>query len=92
MKEAIEKKFHINYGKLVPAHPHFCLGATNEPNQKFEISYTANGYIDIIRPKVIKNGDIYGEKIQAFITPYTIEIDTLEDLEYARWKINHLML
>ena len=65
------------------------INDTNNPNQLFPITYKGNGYIDILRSVcILRNGNLYGKSIEAFITPPTIEIDTLEDLEYANWYWN----
>jgi CMP-N-acetylneuraminic acid synthetase len=52
----------------------------NFPRQNFPKSYLPNGYIDIVRPKIfMNNATFHGNKILSFITPHTIEVDTLED-------------
>ena len=84
--EALEKHFRITDKYLTSPFP-MELDATNLPNQVFPKAYKANGYIDILRPEQIKKGDIYGDKIQAYITAKSIEIDTLEDLDYANYHI-----
>ena len=54
----------------------------NFPRQFFPKSYLPNGYIDIVRPKIFMNGSTFhGDKILSFITPFSIEVDTLEDFE-----------
>jgi len=88
--EALEKHFRIKGDYLESPFP-MELDATNLPNQVFPKAYRANGYVDILRPHQVKTsltGDIYGTNIQAFITPKTIEIDTLEDLDYAHYYLS----
>lgn len=54
----------------------------NLPRQTFPKSYLPNGYIDIVRPKIFMNNQsFHGNKILSFITPYSIEVDTLEDFQ-----------
>ena len=54
----------------------------NLPRQNFPKSYLPNGYIDIVRPNVfMNNSTFHGNKILSFITPYSIEVDTLEDFQ-----------
>lgn len=90
--EALEKSFRINEeNNLIPAYPGIDIDDTNNPNQMFPMSYKANGYCDIIKPEVVLNSkSLYGNNIQAFITPKVIEIDTLEDFEYAEWRLNEI--
>jgi CMP-N-acetylneuraminic acid synthetase len=61
---------------------------TNLPRQLFPKTYQPDGYVDVIKRKtVIKEGVLYGSKILAFITPNTGELDTLEDLEFIKFKL-----
>jgi len=61
----------------------------NLPNQTFEPAYFGNGLIDIIKTETVLNTKtLHGNKIQAFITPKSVDIDTIEDFEYAEYLIN----
>jgi len=54
----------------------------NLPRQKFSKTYLPNGYIDILKPKVIFNlGLLHGNKILPFITDQTNDIDELDDFK-----------
>ena len=49
---------------------------------KLPKTYQANGYIDIIKPKQFMDSEsLHGDKILAFITEYTHEVDTLMDFK-----------
>ena len=62
---------------------------TEKPRQKCPKTYTPNGHVDIVNPKVFMNGnDFYGNKIYPFITKFTPEIDTMEDFEYIKFLMN----
>ena len=54
----------------------------NKPRQILPKTYHPNGYIDIVRPSwFMKNDSLHGNKMLAFETPYTHEIDTTEDIK-----------
>ena len=57
------------------------------PNQVYTTSYMANGYIDILRTKILFSKSLYGDKVQAFATERTIDIDTIEDFKLAELLI-----
>uniref|UniRef100_A0A6M3IIE7 Putative cytidylyltransferase n=1 Tax=viral metagenome TaxID=1070528 RepID=A0A6M3IIE7_9ZZZZ len=89
ISEAIEKTFRITEeGMVIPAYPNITIEETGNPNQMFPITYKANGYVDILRTEhILYAKSLYGNKIQSFISPKTIDIDTLEDWEYATFKL-----
>lgn len=55
----------------------------NLPRQSFTPSYKPDGYVDILRSSYIlsQEGRLHGDKILAFITPDTGDIDSLKDIE-----------
>ena len=57
----------------------------NQCRQILPQTYLHNGYIDIIKASIIKDGVLSGEKIYAYLMDKndTIDIDTLEDWEKA---------
>lgn len=59
----------------------------NLPRQVFEDAYIPNGYVDIIRPSVLRNtGLLHGDRIKVWETAKIADIDVLEDYDFA-WKI-----
>jgi CMP-N,N'-diacetyllegionaminic acid synthase len=56
---------------------------TNLPNQLFPLSYTPNGYIDIVKKQTIKKGTVFGDTILPIITEKIIDIDDYFDLDIA---------
>ncbi len=62
----------------------------NLPRQQFPVAYHPNGYVDVVRARLVKKTKrLYGNKILGFITPFAIEIDTpinFEHLEYLLTK------
>jgi len=89
MSESAYKSFEVlETGFLKPILNGSSLDEVNAPRQSFPKTYTANGYIDIVKPTLIKElNQFHGAKILSFQTPSTIEIDTEDDLRYASWKV-----
>lgn len=57
----------------------------NKPSQYFKEILKPNGYIDILKTNhLLKSKNIYGEKILKFISPKTLEIDDMEDLNFLK--------
>ena len=56
----------------------------NKPRQALSQTYNCNGYVDVIRPRVLKEtGMLHGPCIRAFITERIADIDRLQDLDFA---------
>ena len=54
----------------------------NWPRQKLPKTYQPNGYIDIIKPsQFMDSNSLHGNKILAYVTPYSHEVDTIEDFK-----------
>lgn len=82
------KMYTINKNELEPLF--YQVNSIKEPfnqcRQKLPQAYLHNGYIDIYKTSVIKNGILSGEKIYPYIMSKndTIDIDTEEDWEKAK--------
>jgi len=60
----------------------------NKPRQAFPTTFTPNGYVDIMRTSYInENKLLYGNRVMAFITPVSYEVDTLDDFNLLEWLI-----
>ena len=89
MPESAYKTFEIEgeYLKTIISHS-FALDAFNDPRQRFEKTYQANGYVDIIKTSyVLGNKKLHGDHVIAFITPRIIEVDTLDDFGYLEYQV-----
>jgi CMP-N-acetylneuraminic acid synthetase len=66
----------------------FSLDSIPNARQLNPKTYSLNGYVYICRVEsVLRNKDMMGRKSIAFKTPYTVDINTREDFEYAVQRI-----
>jgi len=60
------------------------------PRQDLPITYTSNGYVDIIKPEILKQtGQLHGSRIKLFVIEEVDDIDSLEDLKSVASKLNN---
>jgi N-acylneuraminate cytidylyltransferase len=58
------------------------LDQSNMNRQTFPLTYTANGYVDVLLPRyILETGELHGSKVKPFLTNNTLEVDTEEDFE-----------
>lgn len=90
MSETAYKTLEIKKGMLKPLkNINLSLDKLNGPRQGFNKTYSPNGIIDIYRKNfILKNKLLLGNKSKAFVTTYSKEIDTINDLNYLKkiWK------
>ena len=87
MSESAYKTFEIegDYLKSIGTGS-FDLEASNAPRQKFNKTYQANGYVDVIKTAyVIENNKLHGDHVIAFVTPRVAEVDTVDDFDYLEY-------
>ncbi len=85
MAESAWKSFEISGPWLRPIAS--SMETANLPDQQVVPTYRGNGYVDIVKPDYLMgHGELWGRCI-AYVTPAVIEIDTPEQLDYARWWI-----
>ena len=91
LSESPYKMFALREEYLEGLFPNFPLKEYyNLPRQSFPKVYKPNGYVDILKIEVISHHQsLHGDRILAFETPFVIEIDTLEELEYLQWKMRN---
>ena len=93
MNEPVHKKFFIKKDKLRPVFKSLTLDQANNPRQNFKKSYTANGYLDLIKTKNIISGKNYlGKNCFPFITQSVIDIDDHFDFEIAKFLISRVKI
>jgi len=66
----------------------FDIESTTLPRQAFPITYSPNGYVDIVRTSQIEKRILHGDCVEAFITETSYEIDELDDLHYLQYLTN----
>jgi CMP-N-acetylneuraminic acid synthetase len=90
MQESSYKTFEIKKNYLKPLkNLNFTIDKLNSPRQNFPKTFVPNGIIDIYKKKfVLKKKKLFGVKVGAYTTPFTQEIDTIDNLKYVRylWK------
>ncbi len=87
MSETAYKTVEVdnNYLKCICSGS-FDLDVANQPRQVFPKTYIANGYVDIYKSAyILKNRKILGNKVIAYHTSRSHEIDTIEDFEYLAY-------
>ncbi len=91
MAESAYKDFEIENGLLKSVGSgSFCLDKANRPRHFYPTTYNANGYVDILKTfHILKTNKIHGDKVLPFLVPQIIDIDTMKDLEYARYEVRH---
>jgi len=63
----------------------------NRPRQLFPKNYTGNGHIDILKTETfMKNDTLLGDRILAYITAYTPDVDTQEDFDFLEYYYENI--
>ena len=88
MSESAYKCFHVKnkYLECVCTRSSD-LDSLNNPRQSFSNTYQGNGYVDVLKTSyIIKQKNLHGNKVMAFITPAITEIDTKNDFKYIEFE------
>lgn len=87
MSESSYKSVEIIDGKLKPLkNLKLNMDEINKPRQNFSKTYSPNGIIDLYKKSfIIKNKKLFGNKVKAYKTSYSHEIDRIEDFEYLKF-------
>jgi len=89
MSESSYKSFEIEEDKLkCLCGGGFDIESANMARQTYPSTYDANGYIDIVRSNMVIQKDlIHGDRVQAFVTDVSYEIDELSDIDFLEYLI-----
>jgi N-acylneuraminate cytidylyltransferase len=89
MSESSYKTFEIEDHKFKS----LCVGSfdiegSNLARQSFPETYDANGYVDVIRAKMVtQKGLIHGDRVKAYLTDMTYEVDEVSDFDFLEYLI-----
>ena len=90
MSESAYKTFELDDSDLLRAVGSRSrqLDDANEARQTFPRTYHANGYVDILSVGTITSrGELHGDRVMAFVTPPTTEVDTQQDVDYLEFQL-----
>ena len=90
MSESAYKTFEIAPGGQLKrvASDSTELDPANNARQEFPTTYFANGYVDVLSTRFIRElQQIHGDKVMPFITPAVDEIDTEDDFVNIEQKL-----
>ena len=93
MSESAYKSFEIGQnGNLMTTFARKeDLDQSNMNRQTFPLTYTANGYVDVLLPRhILETGKLHGSKVKPFLTNTTLEVDTEEDFEALEVQLKML--
>ena len=91
MTQSSYKTFEVDNGllKCLCSKDGFDIEKTNKHRQSYIPTYDANGYVDILRSKLIlEKGLMHGNKVYGFKTSQMFEIDNMNDLEFLEYIIS----
>ncbi|MCF8169444.1 MAG: acylneuraminate cytidylyltransferase family protein [Rhodoferax sp.] len=64
------------------------LDAANNARQQFPVTYQANGYVDVLSARFIREHSlIHGDWVLPFITPAVVEVDTEDDFAHLEYQL-----
>jgi len=90
MSESAYKSFEISEkGDLVTSFTKKeAVDSSNMNRQTFPVTYTPNGYIDILLPNyILETGTLHGNRVKPFITGSTLEVDSEADFEILQMQV-----
>ena len=91
MTQSSYKTFELdnNLLKCIGDKDDFNIEKTNKHRQSYKSTYDANGYVDILRSKlIIDEGIMHGDRVCGFVTDQIFEIDNKNDLDFLEYIIS----
>ncbi len=92
MPESAYKTFEIKKKNMLKPICGFkqSMDYFNLPRQSFKKTYAANGVVDVCKKEhLIKKNELLGRKVLAFKTPFTHEIDTIDQYRYLKLSLKN---
>ena len=89
MSETAYKCFCVESSRLVTlVNGSSDLEEVNNARQAFPKTYHGNGYVDVLRSEfILKHGKIHGDRVIAYVTDVTHEVDSETDFDYITYQI-----
>jgi len=90
MNESAYKSFEIGKNnKLVATFTkNESIDSSNMNRQNFPLTYSANGYVDILFPDhILETGTLHGNNVKSFITDSVSEVDSETDFELLQMQL-----
>lgn len=67
------------------------LDSANNARQQFPSTYQANGYVDVLSSKFIRqNGLLHGDHVIPHITNTVVEVDTMDDFAQLEFQLSQM--
>jgi N-acylneuraminate cytidylyltransferase len=68
--------------------PEYSNEKINAPRQSFPTVYIPDGYVDVLKTLFITTSQqLHGNKMIGFISPFCVEVDSLEDFKFLEYEI-----
>lgn len=85
--ETSYKSFEIHKNLLKPLkNLNTSIDFLNNPRQKFNKTYSANGYLDLYRKSfIVRNKKLFGKRVRAYEIDYSPEIDNKEQINIVEY-------
>jgi CMP-N,N'-diacetyllegionaminic acid synthase len=90
MSESAYKTFEISEGGMLKrlGADNTELDAANNARQQFPSTYQANGYVDVLSSRFVRErGLIHGNWVMPFVTPSVVEVDSEDDFVHLEFLL-----